>query len=161
MKNKFVWNRPRISSVITFFLALGILWQGTHIKALFTTAGGSDVGSAFFPNVVAIIMLLCSIGKFITSNEPDKEPFLSGRGWLRVLITLTVLALYVLGLKYLGFLCSTFVTCTVLVAVMKMGNPIKWMKLLMFSAVVTAVLYVLFSFVLQVWLPVGRLWELL
>ena len=37
MKDKFIWNRDRIASVVIFLLAVGILWQCTLIKQLMET----------------------------------------------------------------------------------------------------------------------------
>jgi len=162
MKNKFTWNRDRIASVVTFLLAVGIFWECNFIKATYGSIGGSDIGSRAFPQLIAGIMLVCSIGKFITCDKPDEKPFVPDKaGWLRMLITLAILSGYVAALSLVGFLPATFVACVLLVKAMKMDKPYRWLSILLFSALVTGGTYLIFNTIMGILLPEGSLWTFL
>jgi len=161
MKKKFVWNRDRISAVITFLLSLFVIWQTSTIKStLGKMAGGNEPGSKLFPYAVAIVMGICAIGKFITRGKPDKEPFVGGlKGWLRFFKIIAILAVYVFLLSHTGYLLTTFLGTFTLVYAMKDQHKVSPLKTAIFAAATTAVLYLVFGTLLHIKLPVGSLFK--
>lgn len=158
MKNKMVWNRARISSIVIIVFSLLVIWQTGKIKPTFTMLSGSDPGSRVFPYAVAIVMVVCSVLRFITSNEPDKTVFLNGAiGWLRMAELMAVLGVYIFLMPYIGYLVDTFVCCTGLVFLMKLGQKFKWYKIVIFSAIVALVLWFSFNKLIGTNLPTGSL----
>ena len=63
--------------------------------------------------------------------------------------------------RYIGFIfliCSFFGTM-ILLRIMRGERKIKLVTYLLYPAILTAVLYVLFNNILQVIMPVGELWK--
>ncbi len=160
MKEKFVWNQNRIFSVIIFALSLFFLYETTKIVPTFAGIGGTDPGSRVFPYALCIIMLICSVGKFIKSKEKDAAPFYGSRqAQKRTVIIIAALILFAPMFKYLGFWVATLCESFLLVYLMRKDNKLKWYKVLIFSVVFTVLVYLLFAVAMNVYLPKGELWE--
>ncbi len=160
MEKKFVMNRDRIFSIGMAIVSIGVMILTTQIKPTFSGISGSDPGSKAFPFAVAILLLLSSIGKFITCNKPDETSFVAGKeGWLRIGSVIVLLLVYTILMKYIGFLICSFFGTMILLRIMRGERKIKLVTYLLYPAILTAVLYVLFNNILQVIMPVGELWK--
>ncbi|MCI8397838.1 MAG: tripartite tricarboxylate transporter TctB family protein [Oscillibacter sp.] len=161
MKKKFVMNQDRIFSICILIFSIFMVYQTSKIKALFGNVGGSDPGSKLFPYILCIIMGISAVGKFIRSNEPDTKPFFGGhRMRLRVACILIAVGVYSIAFKWIGFLPATFMELAILVLLMKRNHHLKWYRVVLFSAAVTAVIYVVFHNIMKIYLPGGELWKL-
>jgi len=161
-KPSFVWNRDRISSIVILLFSLGMIYQTGKIKPTYTQIGGNDPGSKLFPYAIAIIMIICAIGKLITCNKPDETAFLGGKkGVLRISIVIGIIFVYILLLPKLGFLLCTFLFAAILVYAMKDDRKVRPLFVLLFAAALTGALYTVFQTVLSVRFPVGTIWKLL
>lgn len=161
-KTSFVWNRDRIASIAVVLLSIAMIVETGNIKATYGNIGGNDPGSKLFPYAIAIIMILCAIGKFITCNKPDEAPFLNGkRGQLRICAVIGVLIAYAWLLPKIGFLVCTFVFSVIQVYVMRDQVKVKMIHVILFGAVLTGALYIVFQTVLGIRLPAGVLWKTL
>lgn len=159
-KKKFVWNRDRIFSIGMILFSIAIIYFTGQIRATFNMGSGSDPGSKTFPYAIAILLILSSIGKFITCNKPDEHGFVEGKkGWLRILAVMGLLFVYVIALKYVGFLICTFVGTLGLLAIMRGNRKIRVITYIIYPAILTAVLYFLFNNILMVIMPVGTIWK--
>lgn len=161
-KRSFVWNRDRISSIAVILLSLGMIYETGKIVPTYTQIGGNDPGSKLFPYAIAIIMIICAIGKFITCNKPDETKFLGGKkGVMRISVLIGIIFIYILLLPKLGFLLCTFLFAAILVYTMKDERKVRLPFVLLFAAILTAALYVVFQTLLSVRFPTGTIWNLL
>lgn len=159
-KKKFVWNRDRYFSIGMIVFALAVIYFTGQIKPRFQVGSGSDPGSKVFPYAVAILLILSSIGKFITCNKPDTQGWVEGKkGWLKILLVLMVLLLYVLLLKPIGFIICSFLGTLALLMIMRGDRKIRPLTYILYPGILTAALYLLFSKVLLVLLPMGTFWK--
>ena len=117
MKKKFVMNRDRIFSIGMALVSILIMGLTTQIRPTFGSISGSDPGSKAFPFGIAILLLLSSIGKFITCSK------------------------------------------ALLLWIMRGRQKISAATYVVYPAVLTAVLYILFNNILQVIMPVGQIWK--
>ena len=160
MKSKFVMNRDRYFSIGMALVSILVMVLTTQIHPTFTGISGSDPGSRAFPFAVAILLLLSSIGKFITCNKPDEKSFVEGKeGWLKLLSVIVLLLVYTILMKYLGFIPCSFVGTALLLRIMRGERKVRWITYVLYPAILTAILYVLFNNILQVIMPVGELWK--
>lgn len=160
MKKKIVMNRDRVFSIGMAVVSLLVMAATTQIKPTFNAVSGSDPGSKAFPFAVAVLLLLSSIGKFITCGKPDERPFVAGReGWLKIAAVVGLLLAYTFLLQSMGFLLCTFLGTALLLLLMRGDRPIRPVTYVLYPGLLTAVLYLLFHTVLQVILPVGLLWK--
>lgn len=101
--------------------------------------------------------MVCGLGKFLTAAGKESESFLSKKGWLRVLIIIGIMIAYIMGLTYLGYLISTAVLLCVLPYMLcDAEKKPKFIKVLIFSVVMTAITYVAFVYLMKVMLPTGK-----
>ena len=160
MKKKFVMNRDRIFSMGMALVSILIMVLTVQIKPTFGSISGSDPGSKAFPFGIAILLLLSSIGKFITCSKPDEKPFVEGKeGWFKILSVLILLLLYTVLMKYIGFIICSFLGTALLLWIMRGQRKISIVTYIVYPAVLTAVLYILFNNILQVIMPIGLLWN--
>lgn len=125
---------------------------------------GSAVGAKFFPNIASIWLMLCGIGllfKKETMKEKSKGPFLTKEGWLRVLKLIILLSVFPLMFEYLGFIISSFVLLFVMITIFDLGKEEPLWKKVLAAVSVTSVLYVLFTFIIQIRLPMGSLMKMI
>jgi putative tricarboxylic transport membrane protein len=110
-------------------------------------------GVGFLPFGLCIILILLSLALIISRwKKGASVPFWSGRTWLRPLLGVVILGLYALLIETLGFPLTTFAFLVVWMAVIE---RIHWLKVVSISIGVTAVLYLIFGFFLEVPVPMG------
>ena len=116
----------------------------------------SRPGPGFLPFGLAIILIGLSIALIAKSwkKEEQSVPFWPERGWVRPVLGVGIFLLYALLLPPLGFVFTTFFF---LIIWMWGIERIRWAMILPISIGVTAVLYFIFSYFLEVPLPAGFL----
>ena len=96
-----------IGGVATAIFSLVLFNLSFQIEESISTT--ASVGSAFFPKMMAIVIFLLSIGmliqSFFTKKHETIEIIISDE--LRVFLFLSIIVIYIIALKYLGFLIST------------------------------------------------------
>ena len=116
-------------------------------------------GPALFPEVLAVLFILCGIGLIIQGirNREKVLKFdlgtITPAGWINIAFVLGTVICYILLAEYLGFLIFSIVILMILM---------KWLKVkilpnLAMSIMVTLANYLLFAKVLLVPLPLGLL----
>ena len=117
------------------------------------------VGSAFWPQMASIGLMICSVGVFF-SKPDEKEPSLSLHEFKRAAAFFVILLAYVAGIWLIGFVLSTLVFCYVSVSMMAPADakpPVR--NRVIFSVLMTAALYVIFDRVFLLLLPSGLLFH--
>ncbi|MCC8025259.1 MAG: tripartite tricarboxylate transporter TctB family protein [Clostridium sp.] len=119
------------------------------------------VGGGGFPKMLAVIIILCSlgmIGQYIADRKhkkPEKETKPEQKGNSRAAISLTAgVLVYILALETVGYLVCTVILVGFLLWVQKVRNP---KVLLASTCTICGFLYVIFVLVLKVKLPTGFL----
>lgn len=116
----------------------------------------TDPGPSLFPIIGGTGLLICGILIFFQKDR-ENEPQLS-RDELSAIAKLAVLlVVYMLGLKYLGFLVITPIVLLVLSYMFTFGKPMALWKHLLYTVCVTGALYYVFVEILSVMLPRGVL----
>jgi putative tricarboxylic transport membrane protein len=116
----------------------------------------SRPGPGFLPFGLAIVLIGLSLALILKSwkKESGPVPFWPERGWLRPLLGVGIFLLYALILGPLGFILTTFLF---LIFWMWIIERIRWVTILTLSVGVTAILYFIFEYFLEVPLPAGLL----
>ena len=111
-------------------------------------------GPGFFPFGLAVILAFLALALILQSRKKEAVPvpFWPERTWLRPLLGAVIFLLYALSLGYLGFILTTFFF---LVVWMWVVERIRWSTIITISVAVTAVLYLIFEYFLEVPLPTG------
>ena len=113
-------------------------------------------GPGFFPFGLAIALVLLSFVLIFKHWKKDSSPapFWPGRTWLRPLLGVAILIFYALMVDLFGFIPTTFIF---LIIWMWVIERLRWRTILSISIGTTVVLYLIFSFFLEVPLPQGFL----
>lgn len=155
-------NRDRRVSVLVFIFAIVWLVMAKDIKAIFGLDGSADPGPRLFPYIIGILLIVTSIGKFITCNQEDETGFYEDyKGWLKAGAVFVLLFAYCWLFPILGFALTTFAGGILSVLLLKGDKKVRWFSPVLFAGILTAVMYVLFVQVLNVIMPTGSLWKLL
>lgn len=117
-------------------------------------------GPKLFPMVAALGLVILGVCIFLQKDGGFTYQ-LSGRFFKRLAIVFGVTIVYIIGLKYLGYLISTPVYVYVVVTLFAISSPenrTKWWHRLIFAVIVTAFLYVFYVYIFESRLPSGKLW---
>lgn len=144
---------------IAFLVFSAVVWvtvQGFPEPVVNSTG---DPGPRLFPTLGVLFMGAGSIG-LIFQKGARSQPFMKKEEYRRLLWLAVGFLLYTAALFGLGFLVATPVMLFVVMGLMAQGKKLNLVIRLAYSAVITAVLYTLFSNLLRYKLPTGALWRL-
>lgn len=116
-------------------------------------------GPKALPSIAVAGFVICGTGIFVESTRSRKEEpvFLVKEGWVRVAVSIALLAVYIFVMKYVGYLIATPVICYLLTTLYAKGSNATVKGRLIYTAVLTLVLYVIYVFVFGLGLPAGEL----
>ncbi len=111
-------------------------------------------GPGFLPFGLACILIVLAVALIASrwKKGSSRIPFWPERTWLRPLLGSLAFALYALLIGLIGFLLTTFVF---MILWMWVIEGISWRQIAAVSTGVTLVLYLIFSYFLEVPLPGG------
>jgi len=149
-----VKNKEKVCGLILF--AIGVIF--TVMTARFKVSSLSDdPGPQLVPYIGSITLTVCGCGIFFRKSENKWEPYLSWDGWKRIGILFSLFILYVLAMKYIGYLITTPIVLFTITTMFAKGKNVSIIKRLIFTFIVTGAVYYLFVHVLHVMLPSGSL----
>lgn len=115
-----------------------------------------DIGPAVFPYFSAGLLMFCGAGLLITGSQKEASIF-DKRALKRLALIFGVVLLYCIVMSYIGFLVPTVVIFFVLTTMFAEDADVVWWKRLLYSVVLTLVIYLLFHNVLNLKLPTNQL----
>ncbi|TDX28438.1 putative tricarboxylic transport membrane protein [Modicisalibacter xianhensis] len=139
----------RIFGILMLVLAVAYGWGATQFPEPF--GGAESVGPETFPKVIAVVLALSSL-YLIVKPDPDNA-WPKGRIALELIIAVLVLIAYTLLLEPLGFILATLLAVGTLC--WRMGAAPVWAYVT--GGVAGVVVYLLFTFALDLALPLGVL----
>lgn len=151
-------NKNVVFSIALIVFAGFVVLSATSLQSLFLAQSG-DIGPKAFPIGAAVALIVCAIGKMLTEGRQEAKPLFTREGWKRVAVMFAVLIAYLIVMRFLGYIISTLIFTPLLVVVMREDRKLRPLTLAIFSVVTTAVLYVVFQYVILVRLPVGVLFQ--
>ena len=126
--------------------------------------GASDVtGPAFYPNLLAIVFILCGVAEIIsgimkirstaTPASVDLRKLIRQPGLINILLCILMIVLFILFLEEVGF-----VICTgMLLLVLMWRFGVGLLKNIMYSTIFVAAVILIFGKLFTVYLPAGVL----
>lgn len=149
-------KRDQITGVTLVILGIIVFLLVSQFRVPFST---SYPGPKALPMIAVAGFIICGAGIFINSSK-SKEPepvFLIKEGWVRVVCSLGLLAIYVLGLKYLGYLISTPIICWLFTTYYAKGSNATLKARMIFSILFTVIVYAIYVYAFGLGLPTGEL----
>lgn len=114
--------------------------------------------TAFFPKTLAILLLILSgtllARAFVGSEAWIPSEKIAPAGWIRIGVTLAMLAVFAFVLERVGFLLATFLLMIILLRAIEARD---WRKVIAVALATALISYGLFAWLLGVPLPAGVL----
>ena len=120
-------------------------------------------GPKLMPGIAAFGLVVCGLGIFVKGcmQKTADAVVIAKAGMLRIVITFAALCLYILGMKYLGFLIVTPFLVYGLTTYFAKSTGVEtklWVRIV-FALVVTGVIWAMYVPLFGMELPVGELFE--
>ncbi|MCG5238354.1 tripartite tricarboxylate transporter TctB family protein [Azospirillum doebereinerae] len=157
---------PRSADIAAGIIVAVVAVAAIAVSRDFPTTGlDSDVGPARFPLIYAGILIVLSailvIGRLLPTRrnqERAAEPAQPGTGFrfAPVAIGVVATAVYIYLISLIGYLPTTVVF---LIGMMRLMGQRSWVRTPLLAVGITAFLYLIFLYGLQIPLPVGSLFE--
>lgn len=149
-------TRSRVTGLLCVIAGLVCAGLSMQLKPLIQL---NEPGPKLFPMIGSIGLAICGVGIFFEKNR-EEEPFLTKEGWVRVLQLLGLIFLYVIGIKFVGFIIPMpFFLFFMILALANQGKRPKLIVAGLVAVVVTVAIYLIFTYALKVNLPMGLLFE--
>ena len=146
-------NRDQVTGAFLVLLGVLVFVAISSYRVPLTMA---YPGPKALPGLAGVGFVICGAGIFIEGcRAKDAKPFLSAKGWARLGISVGMLILYVLGMRFLGFWIPTVVflfACSTYYAV---GYQTKVWQRIVFSVAFTVVMFLVYQLAFGYILPTG------
>mgnify|MGYP003300284253 CR=1 FL=1 len=152
-------------------IVLSLVWSGVGIFELGLWIPGVSADSGFIPTVFGIVTLICSVimlvqnlkkynesknapqaAEEVKKEEPPASQDIKGKipAFVKKYAPVFFGLFGLLSLQYLGLIPMVFL---IILGWMKLMNQFPWKKSILFAAVVTVVIYLIFDIWLQIPFP--------
>ncbi len=161
MKN-FKLSKDKIAGIAC--LAISIFF-GINTRSIRKPLNPGDPGGSLFPLIGCGILLICGIAMLVRKEEGESRPFLKGSQWKRAAIlfgiyVLIYVSMWLLGVTITSFL-TLFVLCMLFSASKSEDSKVKRViKSLIYAALVTVAIYLIYIVALRMQLPKGLIMDL-
>jgi len=152
MKNKI--SSDKTAGLVLVLIGVLVAIVTSSLKITMKLSPG-DPGPRLFPYIAGIGLIICGAGVLFSKEHDKKMLILNKDQWLKFLFLLVVLACYQICLKIFGFLVSTPIMSCILVYILKKQDKVKKLSVVLFSVILTCVIYIAFVKLLSIILPVG------
>ena len=149
-------KRDQLTGAVLVVLGIVVFLMTTTFSIPITAA---YPGPRMLPALAAFGFIVCGLGIFAESTMSKKEEkqFLAKEGWIRVIITLIVIAAYIAGMTFAGYLIVTPIILYVLTTLFAKGSQTTVKARVIFSVAVSVIIYVIYVYAFGLTLPGGML----
>ncbi len=118
-------------------------------------------GPKAFPYIAVFGLIVCGLGIFIQStlSKAPQKIFMVREGWVDLVKSFLALVVYVIGLKFLGYLICTPILLFALSVFFARKDKVKPLGRVIFAVLVTAAVYAFYVYGFGMKLPVGSLFQ--
>ncbi|HSQ04999.1 MAG TPA: tripartite tricarboxylate transporter TctB family protein [Burkholderiales bacterium] len=138
----------RASALVCFGFAIGVGIEACRLGLGTLGSPGAGLTPLLYAGILAVLSLLL----FIRSRGPSDEPEIVMR-WRAVVPILGILLVYALTIEWLGYITCTFVAMFLLLQL----AHVRRVNAVLFAAIATALIHVVFVRWLLVPLPIGSI----
>lgn len=149
-------KRDQLTGTVLVILGIVVFAMTTTFSIPITAA---YPGPRMLPTIAAFGFVVCGLGIFVEStiSKKDEKTFLLKDGWIRVILTLIVIAAYIAGMTLAGYLIATPIILYVLTTMFAKSSKTSVKGRIIFSVVFSLVVYVIYVYAFGLTLPGGML----
>ncbi len=146
-------TRDQITGAVIVALGIFVFVMISSFKVPFKA---SYPGPRALPGLAALGFVICGTGIFWKGckNKAEKT-FLIKEGWIKLLVNIVAIALYILAMKYLSFFIATPVFLYALSTWYAKDCDTKPVTRIIFSVGITAVIFLAYQIAFGYQLPMG------
>ena len=138
---------------------IGLLFSASYLGISFQLPFGQmdQPGAALFPVIAGVLFMIGSITTLweaFLGDKTEQVALPTGTDLRRLLILIALLLGYFLVLPSLGQILSSLLFCILLIHLL---SDLSWIRILLYSMIVSSLLYVVFVFFLKVPMPRGMM----
>ena len=162
MKN-YKLSKDRVAGIAC--LAISIFF-GINTRSIRSPLNPGDPGGKLFPLIGCVILFICGIAMLVRKDESSGKEFLSKSQWKRALILFLIYILIYVSMWLLGTIITAFLTLFVLCLLFspeaKEGQSklARIIKSVVYAALVTVAIYLIYVVALKMQLPKGLIMNL-
>ncbi|MEQ2563909.1 tripartite tricarboxylate transporter TctB family protein [Ventrimonas sp. CLA-AP-H27] len=149
-------KRDQITGALLVLIGIIVAFMTSSFSVPFSM---SYPGPKALPMIAVIGFIVCGAGIFVESTKSNKEEkvFLVKEGWIRVIVSTVILAVYILAMKYVGYLIATPVICYILTTLYAKGSKSTLKGRLIYTILLTAIIYAVYVYAFGLGVPTGEL----
>ena len=161
MKNHKL-SKDKIAGIACLVISI---FFGINTRSIRSPLNPGDPGGKLFPLIGCGILLICGIAMLVRKSEDDDRVFLTKHQWKRALILFLIYVLIYICMWLLGTMITAFLTLFVLCmlfAPAKEGQKpaVRIIKSVIYAAIVTVAIYLIYVVALRMQLPKGLIMDL-
>lgn len=151
-------KRDQLTGAVLIILGIVVFLMTTTFSIPITA---SYPGPRMLPSIAAFGFVVCGLGILVeaTMSKKEEKAFLTKEGWIRVLLTLVMIAVYIAGMTVAGYLITTPIILYVLTTMFAKGSKTTVKGRVIFSVLVAVTIYVIYVFAFGLTLPGGMLFD--
>lgn len=151
-------KRDQITGLVLIILGIVFAILVSQFKKPFTP---EYPGPMLLPGIGVFGLIVCGAGILVNGfrQTAEDKTFVTKTGWIHILVTFAILCVYILGMKYLGFLIVTPFVLFGITTYFSAGSGIKtklWVNIV-FSVVVAVFIWFMYVKLFGMTLPEGIL----
>lgn len=147
-------NKDRICGIIMLAISLLFAYYTTGIK---DTDVVGDPGPKLFPFIACFLIGIFSIGLILRKNSAPYKPYMTWQQWRRYWTLYSLYVLNYLTLHYIGYKVAIPLTLCLTCFLLSKGSGVPAWKKVLYVIVVASALIVIYTMLLKVNLPAGKL----
>ncbi|MDO5417869.1 MAG: tripartite tricarboxylate transporter TctB family protein [Lachnospiraceae bacterium] len=151
-------KRDQLTGAVLVILGIIVFLMTTTFSLPITA---SYPGPRMLPSIAAFGFVACGLGIFVegTFSKKEEKVYLVKAGWIRVAITLLVIAAYIAGMTVVGYLITTPIILYVMTTMFAKGSKSTVKGRILFSVLVAVIIYVIYVYAFGLTLPAGMLFD--
>lgn len=150
-------KRDQAAGAVLVILGIIVFVMTNQFSVPFTL---SYPGPKALPMIAAVGFIICGAGVFLEGCREkleEEKPFLTKEGWMKVLVAMVILAVYVFAASLIGYLIVTPFVTYALTTLFAKGSSSTLKGRIIFSVLLTVIIYVIYIYVFGLSLPSGAL----
>lgn len=149
-------KRDQLTGAVLILLGVVVFMMTTSFSIPITSA---YPGPRMLPTIAAFGFAVCGLGIFVngTMSKKEERAYMAKAGWIRIGITLAVIAAYIAAMTVVGYLIATPVILYLLTTMFARGSRTTIRARVIFSVAVAVIIYVIYVFAFGLTLPGGML----
>ncbi len=151
-------KRDQITGIILILVGVVVFLLTTTFSIPITAA---YPGPRMLPSIAAFGLVACGIGIFIESilSKKEEKEYVVEAGWIRIGKSIFIMAVYIGGMSAVGYLIATPIVLYVITTMFAKGSSTTFTERMLFSIIVTFIIYVVYVYAFGLMLPSGILFE--